>query len=87
MQLKAERRLMKVGEAPKPVVSLQISPKNPSGYLVVGLGLGVLFGFVLGSVVGMSMGDKSLLLIQSVWNKLFNVNADGERVHFELLLQ
>lgn len=87
MQLRTERRVMNVGEPAKPVISLSISPKNPSGYLIVGLGLGVVFGFILGSFVGMSMGDKSLLMVQGLWNKLFNVNADGQRVHFELLLQ
>lgn len=87
MQLKTRNHELKIGDHPHPVVSLKIAPENSAGYLVAGIGLGVVFGFVLGSVFGVSMGGKSLLLIQDLWNRLFNVNADGQRVHFELLLQ
>jgi len=88
MQLRTRNHELKIAsDGTQPVVSLAIAPKGSAGYLVVGMGLGVLFGFLIGSVFGATFGDKSLMMVQSVWNRLFNVNADGQRVHFELLLQ
>jgi hypothetical protein len=88
MQLRTRNHELKIAsDGTQPVVSLAIAPRNSAGYLVAGVGLGLVFGFLVGSVFGVMFGDKSLLMIQGVWNRLFNVNADGQRVHFELLLQ
>ena len=87
MQLRTRNHELKIGDQPQPVVSLHIAPRNSAGYLVAGMGLGLLFGFVLGSVFGVTTGGRGLLLIQDLWNRVFNVNPDGQRVHFELLLQ
>jgi len=88
MQLRTRNHELKIAsDGTQPVVSLAIAPRNSAGYLVAGVGLGLVFGFLVGSVFGVTFGDKSLLMIQGVWNRLFNVNADGQRVHFELLLQ
>lgn len=87
MQIRTKNRELNIGDQPHPVVSLHIMPRNSAGYLVAGMGLGLLFGFIAGSVVGVSMGGKGLMLIQDVWNRVFNISPDGQRVHFELLLQ
>ncbi len=88
MQLRTGNHELKIaGGGTQPVVSLAIAPRNSAGYLVAGVGLGLIFGFLAGSVFGVTFGDKSLLMIQGIWNRLFNVSGDGERVHFELLLQ
>ena len=88
MQVKPENSLVKIATRPdKPGVSVAIVPRAASGYLLAGVALGVIFGFVLGSVVALSVGDKGLILAQQLWNRLSGIDADGERVHFELLLQ
>ena len=87
MQIKTQRSVSAVGDRKQPVVSVAISPKAPSGYLILGMGLGLVFGFVLGSVLAFSVGDKSLLFAQHLWNRFFGVDTDSEHVHFELLLQ
>ena len=87
MQVKTERSLLNIGNHPRPVVSVAIAPKTASGHLAVGMALGLVFGFIIGSVVALSLGDKSLTLAQQLWSRLFGLSDDGERVHFELLLQ
>ena len=87
MRIKTQSSVSKDGDHQRPLVSVAIQPKGTSGYLVAGIGLGMVFGFILGSVVALSVGDKSLLLAQHLWDRLFGVDTDGERVHFELLLQ
>jgi hypothetical protein len=72
----------------RPVISVAVASRSGSGYLLSGMALGLVFGFVIGSVTALIVGDKSLLFAQHVWNRMFGVEAaDGERVHFEWLLQ
>ncbi|MEO6458642.1 MAG: hypothetical protein ABIO92_10300 [Chloroflexia bacterium] len=88
MQVKTERGIYKIGNQERPTVSLAIAPRATSAHLIVGLAIGALLGFVAGSALTLLVGEKSLLLVQHLWNRLTNAtNADGERVHFELLLQ
>ena len=88
MQVKTERGIFKVGNQERPSVSVAIAPRSTSAYLIAGLAIGTLLGFVAGSVLTLLIGEKSLVLVQHLWNRLTNAtNADGERVHFELLLQ
>ena len=87
MRIKTQNSITKGGNRQGPVVSLAISPKGRSGYLATGVAVGMVCGFVLGSVFALSVGDKSLMLAQHLWDRLFGVDSDGERVHFELLLQ
>jgi hypothetical protein len=54
---------------------------------VAGIAIGAVCGFVAGSVLTLLVGEKSLVLIQHLWNRLTGGDKDGERVHFELLLQ
>lgn len=69
------------------MVSVAVASRSGSGYLVAGMALGLVFGFVIGSVTALIVGDKSLLFAQHLWNRLSGVDTDGERVHFEWLLQ
>lgn len=87
MQIKTERNLLNIGDAQRPVVSVAVRPRSSAGYLVAGIAIGVICGFVAGSLVTLVAGDKGLLFAQQLWNRFSGVNADGERVHFELLLQ
>jgi hypothetical protein len=70
-----------------PLSSGPAGPRSPSGYLVTGIVLGLVFGFVLGTLAALTMGDKSLLFAQHLWNRVFNVDTEGDKVHFEWLLQ
>ena len=70
-----------------PVVSVSVASKSASGYLLAGMALGLVFGFIIGSVTALMVGDKSLLFAQHLWNRLLGAEADSERVHFEWLLQ
>ena len=85
MQVKAGRRTLEIGSDPR--VSLAIQPKSSGGYVVAGIAIGAVCGFVAGSVLTLLVGEKSLVLIQHLWNRLTGGDKDGERVHFELLLQ
>jgi tetrahydromethanopterin S-methyltransferase subunit B len=85
MQVKAGRRTLEIGDDPR--VSLAIQPKSSGGYVVAGIAIGAVCGFVVGSVLTLLVGEKSLLLVQHLWNRLTGGDKDGERVHFELLLQ
>ena len=88
MQVKTERGIFKIGSQERPSVSVAITPRSTSANLIAGLAIGTLLGFVAGSVLTLMVGEKSLLLVQHLWNRLTNAtNTDGERVHFELLLQ
>ena len=87
MQIKTSSGLVNTGSRSRPVVSLAIHPKAQSGQLVTGVAIGLVFGFALGSVVALSIGDKSLLVAQHLWKRMFNTDTDNEQVHFELLLQ
>jgi hypothetical protein len=86
MQIRTERSL-NIGDRRRPAIKVAIAPKSLPGYLFVGLGIGLLFGFVAGSVVTLVMGEKSLVMVQQLWNRLTSADENGERVHFELLLQ
>ena len=88
MQVKTQRGALTIGSRQqKPVVSLSLTPESPTNYLIIGVGLGVVLGFILGTVAAFTLGSKSLLLAQTLWNRLFGAESDSERVHFELLLQ
>lgn len=87
MRIKTWNIIAKDSNRQGPVVSVAISPKGRSGYLITGITVGMVCGFVLGSVFALSLGDKSLVLAQHLWGRVFGVDSDGERVHFELLLQ
>ncbi len=91
MQVRAERGLLNVGNGQRPAIQLSVSPKSSSGHLVLGIAIGVALGFIAGTVATALIGEKSLLLAQQMWNQLTRASAsatsDGERVHFEWLLQ
>ncbi len=87
MQVKTERSLLDIGNSRRPAIHLAIASKSLTGYLVAGMAIGVVFGFLLGSVVTLLTGEKSLLLAQQLWGRLKNANETGDHVHFELLLQ
>ena len=87
MQLKTEKSLLNIGNRQRPSVTVAISPRSPVGYVIVGMGLGVVLGFVAGSALTLLVGDKSLLLVQHLWQRLTGGREDGDQVHFELLLQ
>ena len=87
VRIRTQKSVSKDGKGQGPVIRVAIAPKGRSGYLVTGIALGMVCGFVLGSVFALSVGDKSLVLVQHLWDRLFGVDSDGERVHFELLLQ
>ena len=75
---------------PQPLTSVAgvaLSSKSPSNYLIAGILIGLVFGFVMGTLVALNMGDKSLLFAQHLWNRIFNEETEGDRVHFEWLLQ
>ena len=73
-------------QSPHPLAGTR-DPRSPSNYLIAGILIGLVFGFVMGTLVALNMGDKSLLFAQHLWNRIFNEEAEGERVHFEWLLQ
>ncbi len=87
MRIRTHNAILKGGNQQGPVVSVAIEPKGRSGYLVTGIAVGMVCGFVLGSAFALSVGDRSLALAQHLWDRMFGVDTDGERVHFELLLQ
>lgn len=86
MRIKTQRSLSK-DSGHEHVVRLAIESTGRTGYLVAGLAIGAVCGFLAGSAFALSLGDKSLLLAQNLWERLSGVDSDGERVHFELLLQ
>jgi hypothetical protein len=89
MQVKTRHGQLHIGrQEQRPTISLAIQPQVPTGYLLTGVVLGVVLGFVAGSLATLLLGEKSLLIVQGLWNRLTRTtDEDGERVHFELLLQ
>lgn len=87
MQVRTEPSLLSAGDRQGPALSVSISPQALPGHLIAGIGLGILFGFILGSIITLLIGDKSLLLAQHLWNRLVGAQEEGDHVHFELLLQ
>src|SRR6478735_6433879 len=87
MQIKTERGLVNMGGKTRPIMRVALTPNASSGHLVMGIAIGLVFGFALGSVVALSVGDRSLMLAQHLWSRLFSMDQEGERVHFEWLLQ
>ncbi len=87
MQLRTANSVLKIGNSGQPAISLAISPRAKTSQLMTGLVIGALLGFVAGSVATLLIGEKSLLLVQHLWNRLTGVNENGDKVHFELLLQ
>ena len=86
MQVKTATRSLQLKNQPQ-TVTLAIAPKSSPGYLVAGIAIGAVSGFIAGAVLTLLVGEKSLLLVQHLWNRVTNGHSDGERVHFELLLQ
>ena len=68
-------------------ITLEIAPKSSPGYLVAGIAIGAVSGFIAGAVLTLLIGEKSLVLVQHLWNRITSGHQDGDRVHFELLLQ
>jgi hypothetical protein len=52
--------------------------------LSVGIGLGVVVGFIAGSVIAMTLGDEAIGAMRHLADRLSGRN---NRVNFELLLQ
>jgi hypothetical protein len=86
MQLRPSNKALELKNRPS-AITLEIAPKSSPGYLVAGIAIGAVSGFVVGSIVTLLIGEKSLLLVQHLWNRVTSGQQDGERVHFELLLQ
>lgn len=86
MQVRGIQSNMRLAQGARPTVRLELSP-HPPGYLLAGLGLGIVLGFALGSVATLLVGPKSLLLAQHLWHRLTGDTGEGDHVHFELLLQ
>ncbi|HKP52288.1 MAG TPA: hypothetical protein VJ183_06515 [Chloroflexia bacterium] len=86
MQLKTTKESLGVKNQPS-AITLEIAPKSSPGYLVAGIAIGAVSGFIAGSILTLLIGEKSLLLVQHLWNRITSGHQDGERVHFELLLQ
>ena len=86
MQVKTIQKSVELKNQPS-AITLAIAPRSSPGYLVAGIAIGAVSGFIVGSVLTLLIGEKSLLLVQHVWNRMTSGQEDGERVHFELLLQ
>ena len=86
MQVKTEQKSLEVKNQPS-AITLEIAPKSSPGYLIAGIAIGAVSGFIVGSILTLLIGEKSLLLVQHLWNRITSGHQDGERVHFELLLQ
>lgn len=87
MQVRTQHGLVNIGNKQRPAIRIAILPKQSSGYLLAGIGIGIVMGFALGSVATLLVGEKSLALAQQLWNRLSGVSENEDRVHFELLLQ
>lgn len=90
MQVKTEHGTLSIGNRhqQRPAISVAIAPKTAPGNYVLAAALGVAFGFVLGTVATVLIGEQSLLLAQHLWTRLTGTgNNEGDQVHFELLLQ
>jgi hypothetical protein len=87
MQVKTEHGTLNLGNQKRPAISVAIAPKSPAGNFILVGALGIAFGFVLGTVATVLVGERSLLLAQHLWTRLTGTNDDGDHVHFELLLQ
>jgi hypothetical protein len=89
MQVRTERSLLNIGNGQRPAIHLDVAPRSSSGHLFLGIAIGVAFGFIAGTVLTALVGEKSLLLAQHLWSQITraSASADGERVHFEWLLQ
>jgi len=88
MQVKTEHGTLKLGNQSRPAISVAIAPKSATGnYILIGI-LGLGFGFIAGTLATVLVGEKSLLLAQHLWTRLTSTgSAEGDHVHFELLLQ
>lgn len=87
MQVRTDNNVLNIGNKQRPAVTVAIAPKTVPSYLFVGVAIGLLLGFVAGSVTTLLIGNKSLLLVQHMWNRLTGAAENGDHVHFELLLQ
>ena len=87
MQVKTQHGTLSLGTKDRPGISVAIAPKSASGNLIAAIGLGVVLGFILGTVATVLVGEKSLLVAQHLWTRLTGTGTDEDHVHFELLLQ
>jgi hypothetical protein len=88
MQVKTEHGTLSIGNQARPALTVAVSPKSPTGNYILAAVLGLVFGFILGTVATALIGERSLLLAQHLWTRLTGTTADeGEHVHFELMLQ
>ena len=89
MQIRTQRGVLGIADGQRPAIHVALAPKSSSGHLFTGIAIGAAFGFIIGSVLTLLIGEKSLLLAQHLWTQITHASAsaDGERVHFEWLLQ
>jgi hypothetical protein len=88
MQVKTQHGTLSIGNQGRPALTVAVAPKSPTGNYILAAVLGVLFGFILGTVATALVGERSLLLAQHLWTRLTGATVDeGEHVHFELMLQ
>ena len=88
MQVKTEHGTLSIGNQARPALTVAVSPKSPTGNYILAAVLGVVLGFILGTVTTALVGERSLLLAQHLWTRLTGTTVDdGEQVHFELMLQ
>ncbi len=89
MQVRTERSLLNLGTGQRPTIQVSLDPKSSSGHLIVGIALGTVLGFIAGTVATFLVGQKSVMVAQHLWGQLTKATAssDGERVHFEWMLQ
>ena len=87
MQMRTQRSVSRRNGGPHAAVDVAVAPDKPSGYLIMGVAVGVVFGVLLGTILTALVGERSLLFAQHLWNRMFGVDTDSEHVHFEWLLQ
>jgi hypothetical protein len=89
MQIRTQRGVLGIADGQRPAIHLALAPRSSSGHLFTGIAIGVAFGFIIGSVLTVLIGEKSLLLAQHLWSQITHTSAstNGDRVHFEWLLQ
>ena len=89
MQIRTQRSVLGIADGQRPSIHVDLAPRSSSGHLFTGIAIGIAFGFIAGSLLTVLVGEKSLLLAQHLWSQITHASAstDGERVHFEWLLQ
>ncbi len=68
---------------PRPIRS-RARPRRPGRFFSIGVTVGMLVGFVAGSIVTLWLGDES---IEAARDAIDRLTGRRDRVNFELLLQ